>query len=356
MKTAVLIAVSAALIITGSALCAFSFTVLGYDPTVSVGPSGKAETHSSVYEIQGSFNKIDINVQTDNIVFEASADKTCRIECFEYDYMHHEAEIRNGVLEIKQIIDEHSWSEHIGMNLSSPSMTVYLPGSSFDQLKIVSNSGDTDIPEGLSFANTDIKLNTGDLAFGASVSDTLSASSGTGSMDVWGSKARSITLSSNTGTVGVKDLTADTISLSSNTGGLYMSNCTSDTVTLTSGTDSIQLDSVTCSDISAVSDTGDIEFSTVIASGRMSAEANTGDISYDECDAGEIYSKTNTGDITGTLLSGKEFIVRSDTGDKSVPSSSHGGRCELITNTGDISIDIITLGIDGEFDISESTE
>ena len=89
---------------------------------------------------------------------------------------------------------------------------------------------------------------------------------------------------------------------------------------------------------SSSGDTGDILLSHVIATERLSIERGTGDVKVESCDAAEIFIETDTGDVTGTLLSDKVFVVETDTGRIDVPKTSNGGRCEIITDTGDILI------------------
>lgn len=78
----------------------------------------------------------------------------------------------------------------------------------------------------------------------------------------------------------------------------------------------------------------------VIAAETFSIERSTGKVRFDGCDAAEILVKTGTGDVKGTLLSEKIFIARSNTGRVDVPQTVTGGRCEIITSTGDIEIHI----------------
>ena len=80
----------------------------------------------------------------------------------------------------------------------------------------------------------------------------------------------------------------------------------------------------------------------VIASEKFSIQRDTGDVTFEGCDAREIFVKTDTGKITGTLLSEKDFSAcRSDTGNVRVPATVSGGKCELITDTGNIKIEIL---------------
>ena len=79
-----------------------------------------------------------------------------------------------------------------------------------------------------------------------------------------------------------------------------------------------------------------------VASEKLSIERTTGDVKLDRCDAAELWIKTDTGDITGTLLSDKIFFAETDTGRVDVPKSLIGGKCEVVTDTGDIKFRVIT--------------
>lgn len=78
----------------------------------------------------------------------------------------------------------------------------------------------------------------------------------------------------------------------------------------------------------------------MLAAEKFSVERSTGDVKFNRCDATTIYVKTDTGDVTGNLLSSKVFITNTDTGIVDVLQTVDGGKCEIITNTGDIELDI----------------
>ena len=73
----------------------------------------------------------------------------------------------------------------------------------------------------------------------------------------------------------------------------------------------------------------------------MKIVRSTGDVRLDKCDAGEIEIETRTGDISGSLRSEKIFIARSDTGRIEVPETLTGGKCKIISDTGNIDITIV---------------
>ena len=96
----------------------------------------------------------------------------------------------------------------------------------------------------------------------------------------------------------------------------------------------------TFTDVDVQVGTGDVKFENVIASGEMRIKTNTGDIHLQECDAATVSLKTNTGDVTGSFLSEKVFSVKTNVGDVDVPQSKTGGKCEIVTNVGDVQFEI----------------
>ena len=54
----------------------------------------------------------------------------------------------------------------------------------------------------------------------------------------------------------------------------------------------------------------------------------------------EVFITTDTGNVDGSFLTDKVVLTQTDTGDVDVPKLTSGGRCEITTDTGDISISI----------------
>ena len=95
-----------------------------------------------------------------------------------------------------------------------------------------------------------------------------------------------------------------------------------------------------CVGLSSEGDTGSVTLEGVIASGKISLQRSTGDINFASSDGAEIFAKTTTGSVKGSILSDKVFLYQTSTGDVDIPKTTSGGKCELITSTGDIKITI----------------
>ncbi|MBQ9209063.1 MAG: DUF4097 family beta strand repeat protein [Oscillospiraceae bacterium] len=319
MKKGIWIIVSIVLIITGAALCALSTMVMGFDPV----NTSTVDYVENTYEVTGSFKNISIAVDTDDIEFQISQDGRCSVVCIEAEGRHHEAKINGSTLEIRQVYEE-GWN-FVGINSRTPIMTVYLPERSYNDLVMNIDTGDVIIPEGFTFADLEINSDTGDVMCKCDV---------TGDADVH----------VNTGEIYMGGITGDKVSVSSVTGDILLESINCSDAQVKSDTGDVELGSVLISgDAEFESDTGMIRLSSVKVSGKLTANGDTNDVELSGCDAGEIYIETNTGSITGSLLSGKQFVTETNVGDIDVPAASSGGKCELITNTGDISI-IIAQG------------
>lgn len=85
---------------------------------------------------------------------------------------------------------------------------------------------------------------------------------------------------------------------------------------------------------------GDISLLHVIAEDNIRAESGSGDIKLKNSDAKELWIKSRSGDVYGTLLTDKVFLTDTASGSVSVPKSAGGGRCEIITASGDIDFTI----------------
>jgi DUF4097 and DUF4098 domain-containing protein YvlB len=132
------------------------------------------------------------------------------------------------------------------------------------------------------------------------------------------------------------------ITIRTSTGDIRVANISAGSLDLTVSTGNTLISDLQCENLISKGNTGDISLNNVVASKTFFIERSTGDVKFDGSDAAEIFVKTDTGDITGSLLTDKIFVTQTDTGDIDIPETADGGRCELVTDTGDIRIEIKT--------------
>ncbi len=316
-KTKIWLVIATSLVVVGLILFTVVMTVYHWDFTKL--STEKYETNT--YEISQPFRAISMNTDTADILFVVSDEGMGRVVCYEEENSKHSVSVQEGNLSIS-VADDRGWYEYIGINFSTPKITVYIPRGQYGALLVRSSTGDIEIPKDFRFESIDIRESTGNIVCYAPVTDAVK-------------------MKTSTGSICVENGSANTLDLSVSTGGITVSDvaCRGD-VTIEVSTGKTSLSDVTCKSVISRGDTGDISLKNVFAAEKFAIERGTGDVTFDGADAAEIVVRTDTGDVTGTLLSQKTFMAESDTGRVDVPKTVTGGRCEITTGTGDIRIKI----------------
>ena len=316
-KTKVWLIIAACLVLIGSIIFGGVLTMLKWDFTKL--STVRCETND--YEIKDEYKNISIVTNTADIVFAPSESQTTVVVCCEQKNMKHSVAVQNGELAIK-VNDARKWYEYIGINFGTPKITVYIPQGEYGALLVKSKTGSVEIPKDYKFKSIDVSQSTGNVTNYASASED-------------------ITVKTSTGSIRIEDVFANTLNLSVSTGGIVVSDATCEgDIKLKCSTGKTNLTNVECKNVVSNGNTGAISLKNVVAAGNFLIERSTGDVKLDGCDASEISVITDTGDVKGSLLTDKIFIVQTDTGDVDVPKTVTGGKCEIITSTGDIRISI----------------
>ncbi|MBQ8961547.1 MAG: DUF4097 family beta strand repeat protein [Ruminococcus sp.] len=308
----------AALLAAGAVICGASFAALGFDWK----ELNTAEQDTNTYQVSDEFTGISIDTDIDDITFLPSKDGRCSVVCVEEKNRPHSVTVEGGTLRIESSKDRRTFDWHFMTVTQAYTVTVYLPETEYEDLHIISDSGDVQIPKELSFENITAELDTGDISCFASVRESVSLKTDTGDINASDISAESMDLRSDTG-----DIKLSGIELG---GSFYSEEDTGD----------VKIEGMTCESFTSKGDTGDLDMKGVKVSQKLALDRDTGDITFDGCDAEELLITTDTGDVRGSLLTEKVFITKTDTGDVNVPDTTSGGRCEIITNTGDINIKV----------------
>ena len=308
------------LLILGAAICLGALAAGGFDFRRLFGAS-VSDLTVNVHEVRDPFDRISIQGESDEIVFLPSEDGTCRVTCREKETLRHTVSVENGTLTVRTL-DERKWYDYIGILSDEPQIAVSLPAGAYAALSVETQTGDVEIPADFTFDRLTVRGSTSDVTCRASVRETLDLSVSTGDLTLSDLSAGALRLSVSTGRVQAAAIAC--------AGGIDVS----------SSTGKILLTGVTCQDLSIAGRTGGAVLDGVVASGTLTAVLRTGDILLRNCDAAALSLRTSTGDVTGTLLTGKLFVTDCGTGHVSVPSTSSGGRCEIVTGTGDIEISL----------------
>ncbi len=309
---------AAVLLVLGLLLCGVSYRLIGFD----FGKLSTVRYTVKTYEVAETFRNIRIDADTGKIALVPSRDGTCSVVCHEEENAPHRVEVQGDTLTIERK-DQHTWKfMNIGLITESPEITVYLSDNEYKALAIEAGTGDVNIPGAFRFGRISVTLDTGDAHCLASAEGDISIQTDTGEITVSDLSAAGMWLASDTGRIDVSNVSVKgDIELKENTGKVTMEN-------------------VTCRNLSSNGDTGRLVMTNTVASGVFNLERSTGDIKLNGCDAETICIKTDTGDVSGRLLSDKVFLTETDTGKVDVPKSITGGRCEITTDSGDITVEV----------------
>jgi hypothetical protein len=195
-------------------------------------------------------------------------------------------------------------------------------GLTVDEALIAQYLQNKKISKDFAFERIDVTASTGDVTVQASATDTIRVKTDTGSIRVEKLSAKALDLAVSTGKVTLSQITCE--------GGVSIKVSTGKT----------DLNDVTCQSLTSSGSTGSLSLHHVIATEAFTIRRSTGDVRFDHCDAATISVKTDTGDVSGTLLTAKRFVTETSTGSVRVPQSDSGGKCEIHTTTGDITITI----------------
>lgn len=231
------------------------------------------------YEIDDSFNKIELNERNSDITFYLSETGKNYVECKEDENASHDVLVEDNTLKISG--NYYKKKFRFNLYISSPKTRIYLVDDTYESLVIKSRTSDINLPAEFTFNSININLTTGDVK-------CLS-------------KCNSAKIATTTGDIRFE--------------GLNITNT-----------------------LEAKCTTGDIKLINTTVVGDANLRCTTGDITFSSFDAANIYASVTTGDIKGTINSAKIFECTTNNGDISHPDSSGSGICRLSTTTGDIKI------------------
>ena len=314
MKTArnITLIIAAALIVIGLVIALIGLFLLDF----KVDRLEAMELVEKTYPIQGNFSNISILTSDYDVNLLPAEDGVPRLAAKEARRVRHSMEVTDGTLSI-QIQDDRGFRDRIGIFIQSPSMTLYLPESSYDTLLIKTTSGDISIPDSFTFTDAALKSNSGSIGSAANVTNRLSSEATSGSVTLSNAAVGFVEASANSGSVVLSDITADTLEIETTSGSIHLQ---------TSAGNSIQ----------AKTTSGSIHLRDILASCSLSLSSTSGGIRLSKCDAPEIQIKTTSGSVTGQLLTPKHFQVDTNSGTVSVPYAVAAEICRIETTSGSV--------------------
>lgn len=309
-RTIISLIVAAALLLMGGILLVLGFSYVGKWEDMAM----QAE---KTYVVNEPFTSIQVDTTVCDVTF-VKTDGEFRAVCPDSKKLSYTVTVEENTLHVRQV-DLRRWYDFIGINLRKQEMTLYLPDSQYNALRIDNDTGDVFVPEDFSFGTAEVFTSTGDIEFAAAVSERLTASASTGHLSIRGSSPIMAQVSASTGNVTLQDMACGNCFVKTTTGKITLNN-------------------LTCQTLDCQSNTGDKHLQGVLAEESIKIISTTGDVELSGCDAMEITIETNTGDVSGVLLSPKEFFAHTDTGKERIAdhSGTVNGQCYVNSSAGDI--------------------
>lgn len=339
MKKSAIVAiiVAAILLVAGTALFLAGFAMMNFNFKGMTDMKYTTQTH----KITEDFSSISIKISVADIAFIVSDSGESRVECYENDKHIHTVAVNDGVLCIGEKKSFNVFN-FINIDFDHPRVTLYLTRTEYDSLHINSDTSLIVVPREFSFGGCNIQNRTGNVSYTAPTATGLSIKTTTGRIMVSDiSVSENIYLQANTGHVTLTSAqVGGHLFVHTTTGRIHLEDVDCGHVDLESSTGDKTVLRLNCASLISESSTGRSSFTDVIAEGKISIDADTGDVKLERCDAAELSIETDTGDVSGSLLSEKIFYAETDTGRIRVPHTTGGGKCEVTTDTGDITFTV----------------
>lgn len=274
------------------------------------------------YKDLAAFNKFDIDLTIADLEFKPSDTAYVVVEETKYDV--HTVEVADNTLKVKGQ-DTRKWYEHLfNWNwFQKVKVTVYMPSGAYEDLKVVSATGNVNVPNDFSFASFTTAVSTGNVVSKAIITGDVNVTTATGKINFEGVTANKMDLKASTGDIVLKDVAV------------------TEEIKIKTSTGDFKLENVTCKSYESSSSTGDVNFNKVSVTNTITIKNDTGHVKMLASDANELDIKTSTGYVNLELLTAKIVYAESSTGRKNIPTSTTGGLCKIKTSTGDITVKFV---------------
>ena len=296
-----------------------------------------SETHT----IEDAFQSIELNTESADVCLEQSTDGTCRVEWSVPEDWKHSVEVTDNTLLITLRDDTH-WYDHIGINVRSPKITVFLPEENYKLLTANVHSGKLDVPKYFSFIGIEVESGSGDVECEASVTGSIKITTYSGDVRLTEAAATGISVTTGSGRVTMESCTAGSITVTTDSGDPTLRNVHSNTdlrIDVTSG--DAHLSDASCTNLYSMGESGKLTVEGVTVYDMIVIKRQSGDVTLKRCDVAKAVSITTTsGDVTGIFDRPVLCYATSESGNIKKPKYDYGVYCEINTGSGDINISL----------------
>ncbi len=284
-----------------------------------------AETSGETYQVERSFTDLNVAVGSYDVQVLPGTGDVAVIRISEGDMDRFVVDVSGDTLIVRQEAENGLFLALIPRaELSEDaSVTIELPGNSYQVADITTASGNITLAEGLNFESASLQTASGEAEALAKVTGFLGIFSASGNVNVTAIQASAINLETASGAVALTDCAAE---------GEIEINTASGNVNLTR---------VQAGELGIDTASGTVRLQDVIVQRNLEIDAVSGDVRLEASDAAYLEIETTSGDVSGTLLAPKIFEIETASGRVNVPQNPQGGgyaTCEISTTSGSIEI------------------
>jgi hypothetical protein len=276
---------------------------------------------TKTYPVTEPVTGIRLDTHKTDVLILPSPDGTLLVSAAEAERIHHTVTVQDGTLRI-ETVDERTWFDML-FPTHGVQMIVYLPETSYQSLSAECRTGEVEIAKDFVFDSIDIKNSTGSVKCAASANGRMKIEASTGDITLENVRAEELWLAVSTGGITVNGAEIQKGAL------------------LTVSTGRLEIDGLSCESLTTTGSTGRVTLQNVGIEHALWIERGTGDVTLENVGAETVTVHTGTGDVTASLRSEMYFVTETSTGKVSVPDTHGGGRCEIKTSTGDITVSYV---------------
>ena len=220
--------------------------------------ASKLKTHE--YEIKENFKDILITTDTADIQFIISEGPNSFVVCEEEKNANHSVTVKENTLRI-EAVNNKKWYEYIGINISTPKITVYLTKSEYGNISLKTNTGNISLNNIIATGKMAIKIDTGNVKLANCDASEFTIETGTGNVLLDDAIATGkLSIKTNTGNVKFEACDASEVFIETDTGNVTGSFLTDKVVFAESKTGSIDIPKVIADEkCEVITDTGNIK-------------------------------------------------------------------------------------------------
>lgn len=206
--------VAASLFVAGCVLFTAVMFLLRWDFTKLATVTFETNTHS----VTDAYTHIAVVADTADVTFVLTDDTTTKVVCHEESGIQHMVSVQEDTLTI-QAVNQEKWYERIGIQLDSPTITVYMPKGTYGSLTATVTTGDITATNMTFTGDITVTVTTGDIDFANVTCTKLQTKGNTGDVSFVNVVARqAFTVTRTTGDVTLEGCDAQALTIETDTG------------------------------------------------------------------------------------------------------------------------------------------